>query len=61
MLPYKELRGKEAFKKVKCFLGVPVEYKNEKLETLKAANVSKLSTINYISLKDLSKYLGSKN
>lgn len=58
MLPYKQLRGKEAFKRVMCYVGVPANYKNEKLETIKGANISKLSTMNYISLTEVSRHLG---
>lgn len=60
MLPYKQLRGKEAFKNIKCYLGVPAALKNEKIETLKSANISKLSTMNYISIGEISKHLGRK-
>ena len=57
MLPKKhwseESRGRKAFSRIKCYLGVPVEVKNEKPETIKGASVDKLKTHNYITLKKL--------
>ncbi len=61
MLPYKQMRGKEAFKNIQCYLGVPIALKNEKTETLKTANISKLSTMNYISIGEISRFLGRKS
>lgn len=58
MLPYKKQRGIGAFKKIKCYLGVPAELKSQKLETIKGANISKLSTINYLKISEVSKHLG---
>lgn len=62
MLPYKQERGRLAYARVKCYIGVPVEFKNEKMETLKTtkANISKFATMNYISLDELSKHLGKQ-
>ena len=31
MLPYKQERGRKAFKRIKCFIGLPESYKNQKL------------------------------
>lgn len=39
MLPWKNSRGKEAYKRIKCFIGVPNEYINKKAETIKEINV----------------------
>ena len=59
MLPYKQERGKTAFKRIKCFVGIPSEFSSKKLETIDA-NISKLKNLNYIYVKDLSKFLGGK-
>lgn len=58
MLSYKKERGREALKKIKCYLGVPKEFQNQKAESLSSAHLSKMKTLNYITLKDLAKYLG---
>lgn len=60
MLPRDSARGREAFKRVMCYLGVPEKYKEEKLQTFDKANFTKLKTVNYITLERLSKLLGAK-
>ncbi len=59
MLPFKQYRGKEAFKKISCFVGIPEEFKSTKKETIKEANINKTQNLNYITLKEISKYLGN--
>ena len=56
MLPFKQERGRTAFKKVMCYKGIPDKYKNEKLETLSQANASKLKT-NFITVGELEKLI----
>lgn len=60
MLPYKQQRGKEAFKRVMCHVGIPDQFKNQKTITLKEANASKLPDFNYITIGEISKFLGAK-
>ena len=40
MLPYKQEKGLKAYKRVKCYVGVPDEFKEKKLETIENANVT---------------------
>ncbi len=56
MLPYKQLKGSEAYKKVLCYIGIPHEFKEKKLETLPQA---KCSSIRYVSVEDVCKFLGA--
>ena len=58
MLPYRHERGKMAFKRVMCYLGVPEKYKNEKIETVKQADFSRLKTANFVRLEKLSVLIG---
>jgi large subunit ribosomal protein L13 len=60
MLPFKESRGREAYKKILCYIGVPAELANQKAITLKEANLSKLPTTKYLTIGYISKYLGAK-
>jgi large subunit ribosomal protein L13 len=53
MLPYKQEKGKLAFKRIMCYLGIPEELKNEKLETIEIANITKSKTFKYITVGDL--------
>lgn len=54
MLPHKQARGREVYKRVKCFQG---NEENKKAETLKNINASTLKTLKYITLKQLSNEL----
>lgn len=58
MLPYKQEKGIKAFKRIKCYIGVPEDTKN--LETIKEANVSKMPNLKYLKLEKISKYLNQK-
>jgi len=60
MLPYTQERGKKAMKRIRCFIGVPEHYKNQKMETLKEADSSKLETLQFITVNDLAGYFGKR-
>jgi large subunit ribosomal protein L13 len=60
MLPIKTARGREALKRIMCYVSVPSEFKNEKLETIKHADVSRLSTNKYTSIEEISRHIGAK-
>jgi large subunit ribosomal protein L13 len=60
MLPHKKSRGIDAFKRVMCYVGCPDELKDKKAVTFEDANKSKLPSLNYIDLRNLSKRLGAK-
>jgi large subunit ribosomal protein L13 len=58
MLPYKQEKGMKAFKRIKCYTGVPENIKNA--ETIKEADISKVPNLKYLKLEQISKYLGGK-
>ena len=60
MLPYKQEKGRNAYKKIKCHIGVPEELKGQKAETLAEANINKLPNVKFIKVKELCKLLGAK-
>lgn len=60
MLPYKKARGKEAFKSIKCYRGIPESLKGQKLETIKGANVEKLPNLDYVKVRDICIHIGGK-
>ncbi len=60
MLPYKQERGKKAFARIMCYLGVPEKYKNEKRETIPDAAASKLRTLNFLHVQDIARFMGKK-
>ena len=56
MLPYKQPKGSEAFKRVLCYVGVPDEFKEAKTTPLPFADAQKLPTLKYITIKELISY-----
>jgi len=60
MIPYKQAKGRLAFQRVQCFIGVPEELAKEKLETIPEANVSRLSRAKHTPLSQIGIYLGGK-
>ena len=60
MLPYKKERGRKAFKRVKCYIGIPKEYANKKYEAIEDANIKNLSTPYHIKIGTISTLLGKE-
>ncbi len=60
MIPHKKTTGREAYNKLKVYIGVPPELSKEQPITLENASIKRLSTSNYTPLGELSKRLGSK-
>jgi large subunit ribosomal protein L13 len=59
MLPWDRTRGRNAYRNLKVFVGVPEELKNKEFKQVKEASASKLK-IKYTVLGDLSVALGAK-
>ena len=57
MLPYKQPKGKQAYKRLKVFIGIPAELKDQKMETLMHAQARKL-TCPYFTVGELAKEIG---
>lgn len=60
MLPWKLSRGKEAFRRIKCFRGVPEEFAGQEQIILKESSVDKLPSLKYITIGELCRSLGGK-
>jgi large subunit ribosomal protein L13 len=58
MIPIKKTSGKEAFSKLKVYIGIPREFEGETLNTLRGASAE--GKVKYIVLGDVSKQLGAK-
>ena len=56
MIPYQTPHGRAAFKRLKCYIGVPDEFKDQKIEKLKEADKQ---PIDFITIKELSNSLGA--
>jgi len=57
MVPFKQPKGKNAFKKLKVFMGVPLEFKDQKMITFDEAKASKLRGPSF-TLAELAKEIG---
>jgi large subunit ribosomal protein L13 len=57
MLPHTQPKGKQAFKRLKVFIGMPDELKEQKTETLTKAQAKKL-TCPYFSIGEFAKEIG---
>lgn len=60
MLPWKETRGKDAYRRILCYIGLPTELSAETLITLPKESKTKLTTQRYITVQQLTKLLGGK-
>jgi large subunit ribosomal protein L13 len=57
MLPYRQPKGRQAYKRLKVFIGLPEEFKDQKMETIEAAQAKKL-TCPYFTIGEFAKELG---
>lgn len=59
MLPFKKPRGRAAFKRVMCYLGIPPEFEG-KAKTLKQADIKNRRIIKFTTIGKVCKLLGYK-
>ncbi|MCW4044176.1 MAG: 50S ribosomal protein L13 [Candidatus Bathyarchaeota archaeon] len=57
MLPFKQPKGKTAYKKLKVFMGVPKEFKDQKTETIPEAQAATLKGPHF-TLGELAREIG---
>jgi large subunit ribosomal protein L13 len=60
MLPYKREPGREAFHRVKVYVGVPPEFAGKEMESFPEAQVSRLSSPRYVTVGAVSTFMGAK-
>ena len=61
MLPWKKARGKDAFKRVMCYQGIPAEFTEKKALKVSGAEVKKLPTLYYTTVSEICKHSGGKH
>lgn len=59
MLPHNKPRGREALKNIMCYIGIPIEFTDKKLQTIKTADGQKIKT-KFITLGELCRRIGGK-
>ncbi|MCK4366223.1 MAG: 50S ribosomal protein L13 [Thermoplasmatales archaeon] len=57
MIPYQTPHGRTAFKRLKCYIGIPKEFEGKKFETIKEAEKQ---PVDFMTVEELSRYLGAK-
>jgi len=60
MLPYKETRGREAFSRIKTYIGVPKEFENKETTTVETARIGQVQRKKYIAVGRLANLIGGK-
>jgi large subunit ribosomal protein L13 len=60
MLPYKRTVGSDAFKRVRVYVGVPVEFAGNEREVLEDAHMNRLNTPKFVTVGAVSTFLGAK-
>lgn len=60
MLPWKTARGKEAFRKIMCYIGTPKNVELKDVITIKNASASKLPTLKHTTIGEVCTQLGGK-
>src|SRR3989344_2492061 len=48
MLPFSQEKGRAAYKKIKCYIGVPDKLKNTQFETIENASIKKLKNVKFL-------------
>jgi len=57
MLPLDKSKGKQAYKRIKVFIGMPNELKDKKMESIEQANAKKLACT-YFTVSEFAKEIG---
>jgi len=60
MLPYKRTIGSDAFKRVRVYVGIPVEFVGSEREVLEDAHMNRLNTPKFVTVGAVSTFLGAK-
>ena len=60
MLPHKQDKGRQAYKRIKCYQGVPEIFKDEKPITFESLDATKKGKLKHLSVYIICKYLGGK-
>ena len=61
MLPRRQEKGLDAYRRVICYKGVPENLKGKKFETVKGADISKMLNLKYMKVGDMCRLLGGKS
>ena len=57
MLPYKTTRGRDAYERIMCYIGIPEEFANQKIKVIEEASADKLPLPKRITVEEICKVL----
>lgn len=57
MIPYQEPHGRTAFKRLKCYMGIPKDLQGKSFEKITAAEKH---PVEYMTLQEVAQFLGAK-
>jgi large subunit ribosomal protein L13 len=60
MLPYKRPRGVDAMKRIKCYVGIPVDFVGKEMEVPEEVHMNRLNNPNHVTLAAVCTFLGAK-
>jgi len=60
MLPHKQPRGADAFKRIMCHSGIPSELKDQEFHSIEDAHRKRLNSIQFVTIKEICKVLGKE-
>lgn len=58
MLPHKQPKGRDAYHRIKCFVGVPEKMQGETLTKPEGADISRLENVKFVRVKEACRHLG---
>lgn len=61
MLPRKKPKGRTAFARVECYIGLPSQIKQEEAKSLPEASVERIKKAAHMTVSELCKHLGYKD
>jgi large subunit ribosomal protein L13 len=57
MIPYQSPHGRVAYKRLKCYIGMPKEFEGQPIQTVEDA---KKQPVDFMTIDELSRWLGAK-
>ncbi|MDO8556178.1 MAG: 50S ribosomal protein L13 [Nanoarchaeota archaeon] len=60
MLNYKQSRGREAYERILCHIGVPAQFQGKPMEKLPHMSIAKLKNLRFMDIKTICQLMGSK-
>lgn len=57
MVGWKSAKGREAYKRIMCHVGIPEELAGKKIETIEEADMKKIPNLKYVRMKDIAEHL----